>query len=423
MTPLLFFYHFLWTWLVLLGLPLIPFTKSLRIHERLTTELPLNDRSKRRSIWVHALSVGEVISSLPLIRALKQKYPEKDIVVSVTTSQGMEIARNELHGEVEKLVAMPVDFWWAIHRMIVFMNPSLFILVETDIWPGLILDLKARGVKTVIVNARISPRTLTRYKYFRTFIRYVLNAFELCLVQSDLDRDRLLEIGLSEDRVKTVGNIKYDRDWVPMDEREYEQWLDSLNFSFKDTLWVAGSTHRGEEDIILDTFLRLRKPFPALRLIIAPRDIDRASEVERLASSKGLRTILKKNLPQKRKSCDVLILDTLGELERIYGIAQISFVGGSLEPIGGHNLLEPASFGKPVLFGPHMHNFVQMSRLIVEAGGGRCVADGEALFEAMDKIMSDPKLSESMGRRAREFVGLNKGALGRTMEYIESYLN
>jgi len=422
MTPLLFFYHFLWTCLVILGLPLIPFTKGLRIHERLGTGLLSSGRLRRGSIWIHALSVGEVVSSLPLIRALKRKYPEKDIVVSVTTSQGMEIARNELQGEVKKLVTMPIDFWWSIHKMVAFINPSLFVLVETDIWPGLIFHLKERGVKAVLVNGRISPRTLTRYRCFRTFIRSVLDSFESCLMQSDLDRDRLLEIGLSEDTVKTVGNIKFDRDWMPMDEKECGQWLDTLNLSPEDALWVAGSTHRGEEDVILDAFLRLRKSFPALRLIIAPREVDRAGELEKLISSKGLSAVLRKDLPHKRTPCDVLILDTLGELERIYGIAQISFVGGSLEPIGGHNLLEPASFGKPVLFGPHTHNFVLMSQLIVEAGGGKRVADGEALFETMKEILSDPKISDSMGRRAGEFVELNKGALGRAMEYIENYL-
>ena len=146
-------------------------------------------------------------------------------------------------------------------------------------------------------------------------------------------------------------------------------------------------------------------------------------KVEKLISGKGLNVVLRKELSHKRPPCDVLILDTLGELERIYGIAEISFVGGSLEPIGGHNLLEPASFGKPVLFGPHTHNFVQMSQLIVETGGGRRVADGEALFETMKEILSDPKISNSMSQRAREFVELNKGALGRVMECIENYLN
>jgi 3-deoxy-D-manno-octulosonic-acid transferase len=385
--------------------------------------LPSSGRFRGRSIWVHALSVGEVLSALPLIRELKQKYPEKDIVVSVTTSQGMEIARNELQGEVKSLITMPIDFWWSIHRITEYIKPSIFVLVETDIWPGLMFHLKKQGVKTLLVNGRISPRTLSRYKCFRTFIRSVLGSFELCLMQSDLDRDRLFEIGLSEGRVKTVGNIKFDRDWMPMDEKERGKWLNTLNLSPEDVLWVAGSTHRGEEDIILDIFLSLCKFFPELRLIIAPREIERAGEVEKLALGKGLSAIVRRDLQQKRKPRDVLILDTLGELNRIYGIARISFVGGSLEPIGGHNLLEPASFGKPVLFGPHTHNFVQMSQLILEIGGGRCVADGEALFETMKEILSDPKLPDSMGRRAKKFVDLNKGALGRVMKYIDNYLS
>ena len=301
MKPLLFSYHFIWTCLAILGIPLILFAKGSRIRERLGIGLPPSGRLRRGSIWIHALSVGEVVSSLPLIRALKRKYPEKDIVVSVTTSQGMEIARNELDAEVKTLITMPIDFWWFIRRMVVFTNPSLFVLVETDIWPGLIFHLKERGVKAVLVNGRISPRTLTRYRCFRTFIRSVLGSFESCLMQSDLDRDRLLEIGLSEDNVKTVGNIKFDRDWTPMDEKERRKWLDTLNFSPEDLLWVAGSTHRGEEEIILNVFLRLRKSFPALCLIIAPREIDRAGEVERLISGKGLRAILRKDLPHKRR--------------------------------------------------------------------------------------------------------------------------
>jgi 3-deoxy-D-manno-octulosonic-acid transferase len=423
MTPLLFSYHFIWTCLAILSLPLIPFAKGSRIHDRLGIGLLSSAPLRRGSIWIHALSVGEVVSSVPLIRALKRKYPEKDIVVSVTTSQGMEIARNELQGEVKKLITMPIDFWWAVHKMVVFINPSLFVLVETDIWPGLIFHLKERGIKAVLVNGRISPRTLNRYRYFATFIRSVLNSFESCLMQSDLDRDRLLEIGLREDSVETVGNIKFDRDWMPMDDKERRKWLETLNLSPDDVLWVAGSTHKGEEDVILDAFLRLRKSFPALRLIIAPREVGRAGEVHKLISSKGLSAILRKDLPHKKAPCDVLILDTLGELERVYGIAQISFVGGSLEPIGGHNLLEPASFGKPVLFGPHTHNFVLMSQLLVEAGGGKRVEDGEALFETMKEMLGDPKISESMGRRAREFVESNKGALGRVIECIENYLS
>jgi 3-deoxy-D-manno-octulosonic-acid transferase len=421
MTLLLICYHFVWTCLVILCLPLILFEKRSRIRERLGVGLPETPRMEG-SVWIHALSVGEVISSLPLVRALSRRYPDRDIVFSVTTSQGMEIAHDELQGEVKRLLIMPLDFWWSIRRTVYSIDPLLFVLVETDIWPGLVFHLKSRGTKAILVNGRISPHTLMRYRRFRAFTRAVLDSFESCLMQSDLDRNRLLEIGLKEDQVKTVGNIKFDRDWTPMNEEEHKQWLDALNLYPEDDLWVAGSTHEGEEDIILDVFLRLHKLFPALRLIIAPREVARAEEIARMALHKDLEPVLRTKLPLEGKPYDVLIVDTLGELERIYGVAKISFVGGSLTPVGGHNLLEPASFGKPVLFGPHTHNFVLMSRYLVEAGGGRRVESGEALFEAVKEILGDLKIADNMGRHAKDFVELNRGALDRVMECIEDFL-
>jgi 3-deoxy-D-manno-octulosonic-acid transferase len=243
------------------------------------------------------------------------------------------------------------------------------------------------------------------------------------MMQSDLDRDRLLQIGIGEEKAKTVGNIKFDRDWEPMGEEEYGKLLSALHLESDNDIWVAGSTHRGEEDILLDVFGRLRRFFPTLRLIIAPRRVERAEDINRLVMDKGFKSALKAQLPRNSAPWEVLILDTLGELERIYGVAKISFVGGSLTPIGGHNLLEPASFGKPVLFGPHTHNFVLMSQLLIEAGGGKRVQDGEDLFETMKALLSDPETSNQMGRNAREFVGTSRGALGRVMENIKGYLH
>ena len=419
---LLFLYHFAWTCLVILSLPLIPFIKRRQVFRRLRIRLPAAS-PRGGSIWIHALSVGEVVSALPLVRAVRQKYPWKDVVFTVTTAQGMEIARNELQEEVKALLTMPLDFWWSFRRTVNFIKPSLFVLVETDIWPGLIIHLRKRGIKTVLINGRISPRTFASYWRFRSFARIVLNSLESCLMQSDLDRNRLLEIGIGENKVKTVGNIKFDRDWVPMGEREYKQWLGILNLEPDNDIWVAGSTHQGEENIILDVFWRLRTFFPALRLIIAPRRVERAEEINRLVMDKGFKSMLKTKLPMNGQPYDVLILDTLGELERIYGIAKISFVGGSLTPKGGHNLLEPANFGKPVLFGPHTHNFVLMSQLLIESGGGKRVKDGEDLFKAMKELLADPERSNNMGRHAKELVELSRGALNRVMEHIEGCLD
>jgi 3-deoxy-D-manno-octulosonic-acid transferase len=383
----LFPYHFGWTLLVILSLPLFPLIKSRRLSERLGLSLT-GEPLKSGSIWIHALSVGEVISAVPLVKAVKKRYPLRDIVFTVTTTHGMEIARSELRGDVKALLPMPMDFWWSIRRVINHFRPSLFIVVETDIWPGMLNRLRKMGIKSVLINGRISPRTFRSYRRFPFLIRIMLNGLELCLMQSELDRNRLLAIGIGPDKVKTVGNIKFDRDWVPMRIEEYKDWLEMLDLAQEREIWVAGSTHQGEEDIVLNAFGRLREFFPNLRLIIAP-----------------------------------LILNTLGELDRIYGIAKISFVGGSLVSVGGHNLLEPASFGRPVLFGPHTHNFVLMSELLMEAGAGKRVRDGEELFRTMMTLLSDSEKCSLMGRRAKEFVQSSRGALDRVMEHIGLYID
>lgn len=419
---LLFPYHFGWTLLVILSLPLFPLIKSRRLSERLGLSLT-GEPLKSGSIWIHALSVGEVISAVPLVKAVKKRYPLRDIVFTVTTTHGMEIARSELRGDVKALLPMPMDFWWSIRRVINHFRPSLFIVVETDIWPGMLNRLRKRGIKSVLINGRISPRTFRSYRRFPFLTRIMLNGLELCLMQSELDRNRLLAIGIGPDKVKTVGNIKFDRDWVPMRMEEYKDWLELLDLAQESEIWVAGSTHQGEEDIILNAFGRLREFFPNLRLIIAPRRVERAEDIRTLVLEKGFKPLLRTELEGGGRPYDVLILNTLGELDRIYGIAKISFVGGSLVSVGGHNLLEPASFGRPVLFGPHTHNFVLMSELLMEAGGGKRVRDGEELFRTMMTLLSDSEKCSLMGRRAKEFVQASRGALDRVMEHIGLYID
>ncbi len=418
----MFIYHLIWTCLLLLSFPLFLFTRRRRILERLGISLPAHP-PKTESIWIHALSVGEVLSAVPLAKAVGLQYPEKDIVFTVTTDQGREIAGKELQGKVRALLTMPLDFWWSIRRVVNFIRPSILVIVETDIWPGLIGYLRKRGTKIVWVNGRVSPRTFRSYRRVPFFARRMLNAIDSCMMQSDLDRDRLIQIGVEEEKVKTMGNIKFDRDWEPMGEEEYGFWFNTLNLESGNDIWVAGSTHPGEEDIILDVFGRLRRFFPTLRLIIAPRRVERAEDINRLVMDKGFKSLLKTQMPMKAEPYDVLILDTIGELERIYGIAKIAFVGGSLTPVGGHNLLEPASFGRPVLFGPHTDNFVLMSQLLIEAGGGRRVRDGEDLFETVRELLTDPEKSNRMGQKAKKFVETSRGAMGRVMENIKGYLD
>ena len=402
-------------------IPLVLFRMDRRFHDRLGLRLPKR-LPKRKRIWVHALSVGEVISALPLIHSLKDRYPSRAIAVTVKTSQGMKVAKDKLAEEVDVLLPMPLDLWWSVGRIFRCIRPSILVLVETDIWPGLMHYLKRRKVKIILVNGRVSPRTLISYRKFRFFSRRVLNNIDQCLMQSDMDRDRLLEIGISGKKVKTVGNVKFDRLWRPMNERERETWVDLLGLRAEDRIWVAGSTHRGEDAIVLETYRRLREVFPELRFIIAPRRIEHSDEIFGLCRDKGLRVLRRTDSGRDGYPWQVLILNTIGELDRVYGLADITFVGGSMVPVGGHNLLEPARFGCPVFFGKYTHNFVQMARLLLEAGGGRRVADEDELFSAMKGLLSDSDRLARMAVEAKDFAERNRGALGRVMEIIGGYV-
>jgi len=417
----LFLYHCAWTLIVLLGLPIFSAIRSRRFIDRVFLELPAQTPWER-GIWIHALSVGEVTSAIPLVRALRREYPQENIIFTVTTRQGMEIARREIGDEVRLLLPMPLDFWWSLGKLIQCIKPALFILVETDIWPGLISLLKKKGIKTVLINGRISPRTLRSYNKCRFFIRRLFNSFELCLMQTDLDRKRILSIGVAPENVKTAGNIKFDSDWLPMGDKERHEWLEALHLEPENIVWVAGSTHEGEEKIILEVYERLRLIRPSLLLIMAPRNIERADSIMVLCSGMGFKSLLKTDLTKDGASYDVLILNTIGELGRIYGIGKVSFVGGSLVAQGGHNPLEPASFGHPVLFGPHMEDFVLMTQLLVESGGGQEVSDSDDLFKAVKKILMDPALCDDMGRKAAAYVETNKGALKRVVAHLGTYL-
>jgi 3-deoxy-D-manno-octulosonic-acid transferase len=417
---LLFLYNCLWTLVSLALLPLVPLLKKGPLAERLGLFPPL-ERAARPTLWVHALSVGEVLSAVPLVLALRERHPGIPLVLTVATVQGLSVARKALEGKADRILRMPLDTRWAMHRLVDRIRPALFVVVEGDLWPGLLNLLAKRHIPSLLVNGRISPRTYSGYRRHRHLVRSLLfGALKRCLMQTEVDRERLLSIGLPPSKVVTAGNLKFDREWVPMAVEERGRMLASLGLSREDVLIVAGSTHPGEEGVVLNVFLRLRPLFPSLRLILAPRRIELGESVHRSALAKGLRSVLRTTLPQASEPYDVLVLNTLGELGRVYGLASVAFVGGSLVPVGGHNLLEPASFGRPVLFGPHTHNFLLMSQLLVEAGGGGRVADEEELFDAMHRLLSSPHRCEAMGRKAMKFVEGNRGALKRILDQIDA---
>jgi len=406
-----------------------------RARERFALGLPDLQLAKG-NIWVHALSVGEVVSAIPLVDSLRIEFPDKDIVVTVATVTGMAIAREKLDTKVKVVLTMPVDAWWSVQKIVDFVKPSVFILIETDIWPALLCSLKRKGIKSILVNGRVSPRTLRSYRKAPFLIQKMFDPLHVCLMQSDLDRERLLQVGLNKEKVITVGNIKFDRDMAIMSNEERQDWFDILALEPAAPLWVAGSTHPGEEEILFDVFKRLRVSFPLLRLIVAPRDTGRSDEIVTMTSGMGLKAVLRTGVseqseehrvqPATRRGSngyDVLVLNTMGELGRIYGLGSVCFVGGSLVPVGGHNLLEPASFGIPVVFGPHTHNFVSMAESLFEGGGGHRVRNGDELYRTMKAFFENAEVRTRSGARAKAFVERNRGALKRVVDYVKGNVN
>jgi 3-deoxy-D-manno-octulosonic-acid transferase len=415
-------YHFLATLILIFLFPILhPLRNRFRLKERLALGVPNLGESAAARLWVHALSVGEVLSAIPLLEALKHEYPSRELVLSVKTETGLEIARQRLGGTIDYLVPMPLDFWWSLKRMMDIVRPALFILVETDIWPGLLGLLNRRGIKTILVNGRISPRTERSYARWRFVVKRVLCKLEACLVQTEIDRQRIMKGGLNPDRVKVTGNIKFDRQWTSITHRE-RQRLRALFGLNGCPIWVAGSTHSPEEVIILNVFGELLHTFPNLTLIIGPREAGRFDEVYELARGNGFKVIRRSELPVRHHEYNVVILNTLGELGQVYGLADVAFVGGSLAKRGGHNLLEPASFGIPVLFGPYTYNFTAMSQSLIRHGGGRVIAGEPELLRTMEELLGDRGERERTGRRAREFVQHNQGALHRVMGILKPYI-
>jgi 3-deoxy-D-manno-octulosonic-acid transferase len=392
-------YHILTTLAIIIGFPLFCVLGSReRLKERLALNLPHLKMPEKGRVWIHALSIGEVLSAIPLLEALKKKFPSREVVLSVKTTTGLKVAGERLKDTVDLLVPMPLDFWWSNERLINTIMPAVFILVETDIWPGLVSLLKKRR------------------------IRAILNQFELLLMQTELDESRILETGVSRDKVRVSGNIKFDQKWEPLENQARRRWFELLGVE-EGPIWVAGSTHDPEENIIFNVFEKLLEIFSKLSLIICPREASRFGAVVSLARDRGFNAIRKTQLPSQGETYNVFVLDTFGELSKVYSAADVAFVGGSLTPFGGHNLLEPASFGIPVVFGPHTFNFDAMSRLLVAYGGGRRVVDESDLLSVMRELLGQEDMRRQIGKRAKAFVEGNQGALERVMGILESYIS
>jgi 3-deoxy-D-manno-octulosonic-acid transferase len=374
-------------------------------------------KSSGDSIWIHAVSVGEVLAISQLVAELKKRCPERNVFVSTTTAAGQQLARQRF-GDAY-VFFMPLDFQFALRPYFRALRPSLVVLAETEFWPNLLHLAKRNGSALAIVNARISDRSHPRYRLFRWFFKQVLSSPDLFLAQTEQDASRLCDIGAPQERIKTSGNLKFDirlSSQIPLVE-DLQRALRADS-----PVIVAGSTAEGEEEMLLGSFKQVLERWPAAVMILAPRHPERFDKVANLilASGVGLvrRSVWAAACPI---SGGVFLLDSVGELAAVYRLAKVAFVGGSLVPVGGHNILEPAQHGVAIVTGPHTFNFREIMRVFSEAGAVRVTA-GAGLPATFIELLADSKTREELGQHAKHVFLANAGATERTLTAVSELL-
>ena len=380
------------------------------------------------SVWVHAVSVGETLAALPLLAALRARCPGRRWVVSTTTPTGQRLARERLPADTT-VFYVPWDLTPCVRRAIAVVRPRLFLALETELWPNLLLRLGAAGVPIAVVNGRLSARSFPRYRAVRRWLAPALEPVKVWAMQTAADAERVLALGVPPSRVQVLGNLKADVVPPACSTEQRAALRTQLGLTDSSPLWVAGSTHPGEEEIVLGAWRQVRVDYPTLCLLLAPRHPARVPEVERLVGQFGATPRRwsqvraagasgRHSQPPPPGPHDVMILDTLGELMPLYGLADLVLVGGSMVPHGGHNVLEPAQWAKPVLAGPHTGNFQSLVELLSAAGGLRVVENAEMLAAQVREWLAHPERRRQAGEAARAAVAAQAGATTRTVQVL-----
>ena len=375
------------------------------------------------SIWIHAVSVGEVLTARALLPQLRERYPRYRLFLSTTTMTGQQIARGNLQ-YVDEVFYFPFDLSFVVNRTLRLVKPRMFIMMETEIWPNLLRACHRAGIKTVLVNGRISSRSYPRYRLARPFFRRVLAHVDRFCMQSEESARRIIDIGAEPDRVVVTGSLKFDSLEIPgagaaTADRGRNRVLRYFRIAPERPVIIAASTLKGEETPVLEAFQRIRARVPEVLLIIAPRKPERFDEVEQIARRGGWNVARRTDLPvDAEPRQDIVVLDTIGELAQLFQVATAVFVGGSLVDQGGHNILEPAVFGKPIVFGPYMQNFAEIARAFIDNDAAIQVRTGRELEHALMGLLADPVRRARLGAAARALVEANRGARGKTMTAI-----
>ncbi len=383
-------------------------------------------------IWIHAVSVGEVLASLPFLKNLKKEFPGKRLVLSTTTYTGQKIAR-ERFPEADRIMYMPLDTGLCIRRAVNLLRPKIFITVETELWPMLFHSLKKADSLIIILNGRISNDSFTGYKKIKFFMKKVLENVDYLYMQGKSDAEKIISLGAAENKVGVMGNFKFD---IEFDSAAPLNWLENI----KGNILLAASTHKGEEEIILDAYDLIKKNIHDLKLILAPRHPERFDEVAGILNKRGLSYIKRSEIKQLSDTTDVerritddgrrttdnefpdiILLDSMGELSRVFSKITIALIGGSLVPLGGHNILEPAFWSKPILFGPHMDNF-PIAEEFLERSAALRVESSKDISETVIELLIDNEKALNMGVNARAIIDKNTGAVKKAIETVRGFV-
>jgi 3-deoxy-D-manno-octulosonic-acid transferase len=389
--------------------------------------LPPIEAGGRPVIWLHCVSVGEAQAARPLARAILDEFPSHALVVSTTTLTGQRVARDVFRQEAAAVIYFPFDWAWAVRRSLRAVNPSVVLIMETELWPNFLRECRERGVPAAVVNGRLSERSFRRYRLVRRFTKRIVRDLSLALMQTEADAGRMLALGLAPERVFVSGNVKFDALGGSGEEALTSELRERFQLDGSRPLVLAASTHAPEERIIFDAFNRLRDA-PGnhqARLMIAPRHPERFPEVAQLLKASGLAWSRRSEAASESdRTCDAILLDSIGELRSVYSLAHLVFVGGSLSQTGGHNILEPAAVGACTVTGPHTFNFTAIVRAFLEAEALIQLPPlseddaPRALAETFVELMGNDELRLAVGARARAVMEQNRGATDRTIKLL-----
>ncbi len=422
-----FLYNVLLTFLLIVAIPY--FLLRTLISERFRKSLPqrlgfFQSPLLKRPVWVHAASVGEVFCAIPLLKRIKRELPHSKVVLTTMTPTGNETARSRVP-EADQILFLPMDHPFILRRSIKKIQPGLLLIAETELWPNLLRSFGKKGIPIVLFNGRISKKSFRRYLLFKFFFKECLKYISLFLMQTEEDRERVIEMGAKSQETKVVGNLKFDQTLPSLTQESLGKIAEALGFHGEKKVLIAGSTHSGEEEILVNLHKELKKIEPNLLLILAPRHLERLEEVETILRKEAVSWLRKTSLPTRpsdQESPEVILLDTMGELMDIYSLGTLVFVGGSLVRIGGHNPLEPLFFRKCVLFGPHMFHFSEISSRLIEVGGAIQVSGKEELLSQLRRLLFDRRAREEVGENGYQFLQRHQGATERMFEQIRPFL-